>query len=265
MATLACTMMLFITFGYSQKDAQSLQYIMKGDFEMVRVDAFSNIYILDQNKILKKYSPDLQLLFNYSIYGLGEITELDISNPQKIMLFFSDYQTVVFLDNTLSEINRLNLEDMGFWSITSAAMSPDNNIWIYDPAGFKVIKIDDQGDELFSSNENYFGQLTGDIKPRLSVNQSYVVCSTDSEYMIFDNFGKHLQTRKSNSEKTVLVQGNLVLQSEKKIWIEPVKPQITFDKKLLFESGTPILDFHISTDQKLYILDELGLGIVNKF
>ncbi len=254
-----CIILFFLCFAQNGQTQEQENYLIKGSFEKVRVDDFGNIYTLDNQATLRRYDKNLKLLFEYSFNGIGMIGDFDVSNPQKLLLFFSDYQIIIFLDNTLSEIKRLKLEDFAFWNITSIALSPDNFIWLYDPINFKIIKIEESGRELYSSNESYFGKLSNEMKPRISANLHFIVCYTDSEYMIFDNFGQLLKSVQYTNNKISLKDRSLVIQIDNKLVIEPVKSNFSQFEEVLYQQKNTIIDFHLTKNNKLYILDEKGL------
>lgn len=249
---------------HAQKvSSNAAPYLVKGDFVQFRLDDFNNIYTLDQAQLLKKYNKDLTEVFSYSFLRQGDISDIEVNNPTKLMLFFSDYQIVVFLDNTLSEINRLELEDLGLWNITSVTQSPDNHLWLYDPVNFRILKINESGKTIYSSNEFYFGKLSNAIQPRLTANLNYTICYTDSEYMIFTNFGDLYRSSRISSDKIILKNAYLFILDGHKIILEPIRPEITSGPEIVFTSEKQIRDFQISKNGILYILDDTGIKSVN--
>ena len=258
-AFLYSLLIIISTVRLNGQDADQNELLMSGEFEMIRTDDFGNMYVLDKEKTLSRYDKKLSKLFSYSFYGLGELKDMDVSNPQKLMLFFTDYQTIVFLDNTLSEIKRLELEDIGYWGVTGAAQSPDNFIWIYDPVSYKLIKIDDAGNELYNSNEYYFGQMTDVLDVHLSVNESSVIAYTDSEYMIFDNFGQHLSTRSCKNDKLILMDNSILIQLNNTISVESIKPSMIDSPRTIYTSLEPIIDSAVMKNRFLYVLDNSGV------
>lgn len=246
--------------GYSQMQSkEDHAYILKGTFTKIRIDDFQNIYLLDEDNSLKKFDQNLNPVFDYSFLSLGEVTDLDVKNPTKLIVFFSDYQLILFLDNTLSEINRLSLEELGFWNVTSVAQSPDNHMWIYDPINFKILKIDESGKILYSTNEFYFDQISRDIQPKLKANLNYVLCHTDSEYTIFTNFGELYRTVKDTTAGVELMQDRLLYNKDNSIWLEDIKPDLLNPPFKIYESDTEIRDFQLSKTKELYILDAVGV------
>ena len=102
--------------------------LINSPIKSFKIDVFGNIYTIDPSNKLKVYDPELNLLFEYYNNGLGDITYIDITNPRKIILFFTGFQKMVFLDNTLSEIGRYESDFNLPFDIRAIGSSRDNNI-----------------------------------------------------------------------------------------------------------------------------------------
>jgi hypothetical protein len=95
-------------------------------------DSYKNQYFIRSNVFYKK-GPDGT--FMYNDYQLGRIASVDIINPLKIVLFYEDVNTVVFVDNKLTEIERINFNNVpDFVNITTRQMqvitSFGSSMWI---------------------------------------------------------------------------------------------------------------------------------------
>lgn len=158
-----------------------------------QMDAFGIIYAIDRRNSLITYDPEMTKLFEYYNNGLGDISYLDISNPRKLLVFFRDFQKIIFLDNTLSEIERFEWTMDQAFDIRAIGSSRDNNIWVYDALDYKLKKINSQGTVLMESNplQSY---LDIDIIP------DYIIEADNEVYLMdelngiatFDNFGNFL-------------------------------------------------------------------------
>jgi hypothetical protein len=77
-------------------------------------DNLQNIYLYHGNSI-RKYSPQGQLLYNYSDKSYGAITSVDVNDPLKMLVFYKDFPEIVLLDNTLSQNgNPFSPSDVGY-------------------------------------------------------------------------------------------------------------------------------------------------------
>jgi hypothetical protein len=100
-------------------------------------------YIISSNEIYKLN--DLgDTLFRYSSNLYGNISKLDVSNPLRPLIYYSESQKIIITDNTLSkqQLQIINLDEIDLYqTVTIANSSFDNGIWIYDQSNFQLIKI----------------------------------------------------------------------------------------------------------------------------
>ena len=135
----------------------NVAYIHKGQFRFVAVDNLGFIYLVTNENEIIKLDSDYKKLHSYSINRLGSIKNIDVKNPQKIFVYFDEYATIVYLDNTLSEIKRIDLEELEYWDVQGATVARDNNIWILDYDNLRLVKINEAGKIELSSNEQTEG------------------------------------------------------------------------------------------------------------
>jgi len=90
------------------------------------VDLFDNIYY-SQNNVLNKINS--KITYQYHNVALGNIFSVSIYNPLEIVVFYKDFNTVVILDRTLNEIQKLEFLNK---NITLVAKAGKNKLWIYN-------------------------------------------------------------------------------------------------------------------------------------
>jgi len=125
-----------------------------GNYIDLNVDALENIYVVTADYQLKKMNSDGLVLFVYnntSIYR--KPTQIDVTNPLKILLYYEPLGFIITLDKLLTVRNKFNIHTVQYFNIPAIASSYDNNIWIYDGEALKVKKIDDRGVMLTESQE----------------------------------------------------------------------------------------------------------------
>jgi len=116
--------------------------IPKAKADFIKLDPYGNIYAVKEAQI-SKFSPQGKLLFTYSNQTLGVISSIDVFNPMKIMLFYRDAGTLVFLNEQLSVINDpISLYDAGYYTISLASYSAANQIHLYDNANKYLHTLD---------------------------------------------------------------------------------------------------------------------------
>lgn len=151
---LTCTLMaclpLFLaaqTPGQS-RDSSKLLFSLPVQAVFATADQLSNVYLVNEENALEKYDSTGKRVARYTNNRLGKISFADAGNPLKILLWYADFQTIVTLDRTLNEIGQLNLTEAGFQTVRSIAQAQDGNIWIYDDARFRMLKISASGSVL---------------------------------------------------------------------------------------------------------------------
>ncbi|NNE13597.1 MAG: hypothetical protein HKO66_11840 [Saprospiraceae bacterium] len=240
--------------------ADNNEILINGNFSALEVDDFGNIYLIKNNNQLHKYDENYNLLFEYSSYRQGIITTIDVSNPQKILLYLSEYQHIVFLDNTLSEIKTLNLESLGYWQVNNVGLSADNNIWIYDPNIHQLIKINDQGKEILKSNELIGLNINDNSVSKIMVDNLNVYVAGESQIMSFDVFAQFIKTTDLQFEDIQFFNKQWLYLLDNKIMVEEIETTFAIDENAtLFESKTPITDFFLYESGELFILLKTGL------
>lgn len=96
----------------------------------VGVDKFSNIYYTQDRTL---YKTNEQGTIEYAALNLGEITSVDLINPLKISVYYKQSNTLVQLDNTLTETDRYNFSTIeDFRNTAFASTANDRRIWIFN-------------------------------------------------------------------------------------------------------------------------------------
>lgn len=242
----------------------SHDYMIKGSFTSMNIDKLGNIYFINKKNEILKYDDNYTLLFRNSYNTQGRISHIDVSNPQKILVYFSDFQRILFLDNTLSEIKFLNLESLGYWNIQAVAPSVDNLIWIYDPVNFKLVKINDIGKVLLSSNELYSGGIQGTSEPQIMARDDRVYLYTDEEIMVFNIFGELLKRVSLSNNGVQYLQSDIIYSDKNELKLRNIKTEFLTDADRVvhrYEEGVSC--FYLNKQNQLFSLDNIGLYVTS--
>jgi len=174
----------------------------QNSFRNARIDNLGNYYVISKdNQGIQKFGQGGQLDYKFTAYQYGNIASIDVTNPMKILVFYKDFSIVIILDNTLNVLREIFLLDLGFLDISAVGLSNNNNIWIYDPADFRLKKIRENGEEIFASN-NLQQELTNnpnfiDLKER---NNKLYALEEDGTLHIFTNQGLLLSSQQLNAD-----------------------------------------------------------------
>ncbi len=131
-----------------------LKYIstIRGSFSQFAIDGLDNVYLLTTSNQLKKLNAkgDSTGVFN-DVRRFGRLTQLDVSNPLKTLLYYKNFSTIVILDRFMQVRNTVDLRKQGIFRVKAFANAYDNNMWVMDEQDYKLKKIDEQGKLLFET------------------------------------------------------------------------------------------------------------------
>jgi len=166
---------------------------LETEAHILSTDILQNFYLADSSELIK-YDRNGNLLYRFSNNRYGQLTWLEASDPFHTQLFYEDFQRLILLDNTLSEISFYNLQDFGYYQSSAVTLSYDNNLWIFDSISGELRKIDRQGKVLFAS-DNLFYQFKEDPEPLrlLESKQHVLLLDKNAGFFLFDIFGKFLK------------------------------------------------------------------------
>ena len=152
----------------------------------VGIDKFNNIYYINQSTIFKK-TPENQTIAFQDVL-LGEIESVDILNPNKISVFYKMANTVVILDNRMTEILRIDFNSISpFRNIGFSGTSKDQSLWIYN--------MDTNQLELFDyrQNKSLFQTLPIDEEIiGLKNNFNFCYLQTPSKILVYNIYGSFM-------------------------------------------------------------------------
>lgn len=161
----------------------------------IEVDKMKFLYLIENEHTLLKYSPDGNLLYQFNENSLGEISYIDISNPFRILVYFQSYATVIILDRTLSESQRLDLSNLNLPQVQALGIASDNNIWLFDNNSYTLKKINAQNNTIAESTDLSL-LLSDEIIPNrlIEYENKVYLNSPNLGILVFDNFGTYIKT-----------------------------------------------------------------------
>lgn len=204
---------VFLTeWSTAQTDSLQVRAQFEVEGELIEVDPLLQLYTLDQQQYLRKYDPKGQLLFNYQNNNLGQLHRCDANNPFNILLFYQDFNTLVILDRTLNPLVEVNLDALGYYAIQLIAAAPDNKIWLYDPANFKLKKIDTKGRVLAESQDLSLQFPDGLNWQKIQViGDEIFIQANDQLLLVFNQFGQWIKSINVTAGQLHWKQNNLFL------------------------------------------------------
>lgn len=208
----------FVVSAFSQEKTLELKTCITAAGNHITTDNLGNIYILDKSS-LRKYDADGNILYTYTELSDGLITEIDVSDPLKIIIFYADFGKIKFLDSKLSlKKAPIYLPDLGFSSPSLVAASYENGFWIFDPLSNQLVRFDINLQMAQSSGN--ISDLTGnEFKPAQIVEYNNMVYANDPRFgiFVFDRYATYLKTIPVKDIKTFQVINDRIFYPEKSV------------------------------------------------
>lgn len=188
-----------VTIKFAEKDSKAV------------VDALGNMYVIHGGEI-KKYNPQGVFQKTFSNKRYGRIDDIDISNPLKILVYYKDFQQVLFLDNQLSPAaDVISLEKAGYEQTSLVCSSLNNSFWLYDKQNNELVRFSQDLRALVKTG-NLKRILDLDLQPgymREYGNYLYLNCPREG-ILVFDIYGTFYKTIPiKNLKEFTIINGNV--------------------------------------------------------
>lgn len=228
------------------------------DLNFFTCDILGNLYIV-QKKKLTKYDIDGNIIKTYDDKNLGDITSVDVTNPLKILVYYKDFNQIVFLDNTLSVSGSpILLEELGIAQSSYACTSYGNAFWVFDNSQSRLVRFDKNLD-LQNQSDN-LSQLQGMEMAEYMVEKSnsLYICNASGVVMIFDKYGTY--------GKTIVIQGinsfDVIGNRLYYLWADHLKSidLVSYNDNSIMLPETGVSGFRINNDI-LYLSNNNGISI----
>jgi hypothetical protein len=187
-------------------------HTINAEAEKMTTDNIGNVYLIKAESIFK-YDASGRLQKTYSNKNYGNITSADATNALRIVLYYKDFNRVVFLDNMMSQIgDPLTLETIGFPLATLTASSYDNGLWIYDPQNFELVRLN-RNLQVEHRSGNLSQILGIELQPNflLEKDNRLFLNNPSTGILIFDVFGTYSKTIPVTNLKALQVQDNSIV------------------------------------------------------
>lgn len=122
--------------------------------QKVKVDDLGNVFLLHRDNSVEVFTIRGQH-FTHNEKSLGTITNIDVSNPMRILLHYSEANMVMFVDNTLTEMGRVQLQNFGIYGQNIlVANSKMGGFWVFDPIQQSINRFDIDGKKYAGNQLN---------------------------------------------------------------------------------------------------------------
>ncbi len=182
---------LFCTFfAAAQLDTTHFLFVQKIAVQgkQISCDRLDNVYVVTNENAILKYLPNGKLQAEYTEQRLGNC-RIDAINPAQIIVFYPDFQRVVFLDARLTPIGGLEFSTFGWNNINSVWAASDGNLWIYDLESSQIRKITPQGTIVLEGEKN---NLYRQIRTVHEDIHGLWITFVDNSLYLFDNYANQI-------------------------------------------------------------------------
>ncbi|MBA3664944.1 MAG: hypothetical protein H0W61_12150 [Bacteroidetes bacterium] len=189
MQRLSLIIILFFFCSFVIKDKPA-RIVIKTKLDYFTTDNIGNIYTVKEDELIK-YLPSGKFFARYSNLKFGTITSVDATNALKLVLYYRDFQQIVFLDNQLSlNSEPVSLEKMGYEQTDLVCASANNGFWIYNKQNNELIRFNEASKKIAATG-NLKQVLQADLSPNymLEHNGYLFLNSPETGLYVFDMFG----------------------------------------------------------------------------
>ncbi|MBL7932227.1 MAG: hypothetical protein JNL60_10000 [Bacteroidia bacterium] len=184
---LLCFSVLFCGF-IRQSDGGLIT--IKARYDVAYMDNIGNSYLLKDDELMK-YLASGKFFARYSNLKLGTITTIDVTNPLKLLIYYRDFQKILFLDNQLSENSDVvALEKLGYEQVELVCAGANNSFWVYDKRNNELVRFNESSKKIAATG-NLKQILQANITPNYMIehNGFLYLNSPETGIYVFDIFG----------------------------------------------------------------------------
>lgn len=236
-----------ISFSVFPQESVEAVFIKKSDLKNITIadiDNFESLYLID-HAVLSKITSDKKTT-TYSNVHLGNISSVNAFNPLKIPVFYKDFNTVVILDNRLSEIFKIDFNTkQPYRNVSLISIGHDNTLWLFNQ--------DTQQLELYDYKLNNTRVNTLPIPDRIidmKSNYNYCYVLTEKQLLIYNYFGS-LISKITNNGFTSFSENNenIILKKENNLFFLKKNTE----KTVPIEMPNLLIQAFFVTNETLYI------------
>ncbi len=100
-----------------------------------------DIYLALADGTIIKYAANLDSLLAYSPQRTGRVTLLEAWHGFKVFAFYNDFQAYTIFDRFLSRPVKYQLGETGNYYADMCTIGQDQQLWIYEETGLRLLKI----------------------------------------------------------------------------------------------------------------------------
>ncbi len=238
-------LLLLIGFSFAFiKQDKSEHLLIKTKLDYFAIDNIGNIYTIKDEELVK-YLPTGKMFLRYSNLKLGNISAVDATNPLKLLLYYRDFQQIIYLDDQLTANSEaISLENLGYEQTDLVCAGVNNSFWIYNKQNNELIRFNESSKKVTST-----GNLKQVLKTNLNPNYMaehngylFLNCPETGIY-VFDIFGAFSKIISIKNLKQFQVNDNIIYYKKDSVLC-------SYDYKLFEEACKQIPNASKTTELK---------------
>jgi hypothetical protein len=187
--------LILFCVSFTTDDTLKNLYTIKAKADFFTTDNFGNTYLVKGDEI-KKFNPQGDLLKIFSAKNLGKITSIDASNPLRVLVFYKDFASILFVDDLLSQNGDvINLLDLSLEQSDVVCNSFNNGLWLFNRQNANLMRLDENLQTV--ANTGNLNRLLGTtLKPNFLLEyDGYIYLNNPTEgILVFDIYGTYFKT-----------------------------------------------------------------------
>jgi hypothetical protein len=218
-------LLFFISFFASSFGQDKILVASKKDSTTLIADHFLGydqfgFYYSIKNNVLSKSKKDES--FEYKNISLGKTTKIDIQNPLKIILFYENFNTIILLDNQLSETQKINLSENDVPIMaTATGIASQNKLWIYNSLTQQIGLLD----YLKNTFQTITPAFQGNIKYYQTDFNTFQWIDNNLNWFSCDVFGKitNLGRVADFDQAQITINQSIIFSKGEKLYVQDFK------------------------------------------
>lgn len=178
------TLLLFLFQTLPDNSSNYHSFELRFECEKVYINDRNQLYFISKNSNILKSNLQGDSLYTFEDKSQG-ISAIDATNSMRILAHSNSYNSLYFLDQTLTPISdKIQLDRLNIPFVKAFAFSRDNNFWVFNEADQTLVKLDQHSKIKSVSQKIYL--LTGDnIHPNKMLERNNKVFISDPDKGIF--------------------------------------------------------------------------------
>ncbi|WP_127343589.1 hypothetical protein [Ancylomarina longa] len=228
--------------------------------DFFEVDHFGYIYVVNNSEIVKFDSKGRQIC-SFANSSLGTISSVDVSDPLRILLFYKNFNQILFLDRNLSKIGtEIDLYDFSDNETEQVCSSQKGGFWIYNSNENQAFHISAKGGIISESllvNSIYDALPVRKIK---EYNSNLFLFSGNQDVIKLDQNGQFLaKIHLPDKHNISFYKNTFQYQKNSAVYEYNAKSQ---SDSLLYKIPTGFIKAILFRD-KIYLSNEKSISIRN--